>query len=242
MGKPIKKFHALKEIKLEVWKGESVGLIGESGSGKTTFGRTLMQLIDNYEGSIIFRNKNISNIKGRALTDFRKAVQLVFQDPFSSLNPNHTIGYSITEPMIVHRLFKSANERKKRTLQLMDMVGINGQWFSRYPHQLSGGQRQRIAIARALALQPEILICDESVSSLDVSIQAQILNLLNDLKKELNLTYIFISHDIAVVKYMCDRIYVMKDGMLIEEGEADSLFANPKEPYTKTLFNAVVVS
>lgn len=239
-GKLIKQFHSLKEINIKIWKGECVGLIGESGSGKTTVGKALMQLIDNCDGNIYFKKIKVSNIKGSALTEYRKAIQLIFQDPLSSLNPYYTIGYSITEPMVAHKLFNNYNERKKRTLEIMDMVGLSKQWYYRYPHQLSGGQRQRVAIARALALKPEILICDESVSSLDVSIQAQMLNLLNDLKQDLNLTYIFISHDIAVVKHMCDRIYVLKDGMLVEEGEADSLFENPKNEYTKTLFKAAL--
>ena len=170
--------------------------------------------------------------------DFRKRIQLIFQDPYSSLNPNHTIGYSILEPMIVHNIFKTQNERRTRVKELMRMTELDWLWFDRYPHQLSGGQRQRVVLARALSLQPEILICDESVSSLDVSIQAQILNLLNDLKKQLDLTYLFISHDLSVVKYMSDRIIIMKDGKIIEEGETDEICSNPKEEYTNNLFNA----
>jgi peptide/nickel transport system ATP-binding protein len=238
LGKPVKSFHALKDINLQIWKGETVGLVGESGSGKTTLGKILMRLIEKFDGNISYNGKNVSILKGRDLLKYRKTVQLVFQDPYSSLNPNHTIGYSIKEPMIVHNLHEKESKRKEKVFDLMKMTGLNGNFFNRYPHQLSGGQRQRVCIARALALQPEVLICDEAVSSLDVSIQANILNLLNDLKKQLGLTYIFISHDLAVVKYMSDRIFVMKNGQIIEEGEADALYANPRQEYTKTLIEA----
>jgi len=237
-GKPKNIFHALTDINLKLWKGETLGLVGESGSGKTTLGRTLMHLIENTQGKILFHGKDVSILKGKELVDFRKRIQLIFQDPYSSLNPNHTIGYSILEPMIVHNIFKTQNERRTRVKELMRMTELDWSWFHRYPHQLSGGQRQRVVLARALSLQPEILICDESVSSLDVSIQAQILNLLNDLKKQLGLTYIFISHDLSVVKYMSDRIIIMKDGKIIEEGETDEICSNPKEEYTNILFKA----
>ena len=231
-------FHALKNIDIDIWKGETVGIVGESGSGKTTLGRTIMKLVENTHGNICFKGKQVNTLTKKELFDYRKKVQLVFQDPYSSLNPNHTIGYAITEPMIVHSLGKTKSERHADALKLMDLTGLDKAWFTRYPHQLSGGQRQRVVIARALALQPEILICDESVSALDVSIQAQILNLLNDLKKTLGLTYIFISHDLSVVKYMSDRIFVMKQGQIVEQGETDDLCINPKSDYTKTLINA----
>jgi peptide/nickel transport system ATP-binding protein len=251
-------FHALKEIKFSLWKGETLGLVGESGSGKTTLGRTLMQLIENYEGNIRFNGIEVSKLKGKELTGFRKKVQLIFQDPYSSLNPNHTIGYIISEPILVHQpvnfltqrkgnnsennlsgiSFSGKSEIKSRVMQLMEITGLKKEWFYRYPHQLSGGQRQRVAIARALALQPEILICDEIVASLDVSVQAQILNLLNDLKHNLGLTYIFISHDLVVVKYISDRILVMKDCRIVEQGETDEMCISPTEEYTKNLIDA----
>jgi len=238
LGKPARSFQALKDINLEIWQGETVGLVGESGSGKTTIGKTIMHLIENFDGDIIYRDKVVSLLKGRDLNKYRKSIQLVFQDPYSSLNPDHSIGYSIKEPMIVHNLQKNDKARNEKVLELMDMTGLDKEFFNRYPYQLSGGQRQRVVIARALALQPEILICDESVSALDVSIQATILNLLNYLKKQLGLTYIFISHDLAVVKYMSDRIFVMKEGQIVEYGEADALYNNPREEYTKTLISA----
>jgi peptide/nickel transport system ATP-binding protein len=231
-------FHALKNIDLQVWQGETVGLVGESGSGKTTLGRTLMQLIENADGQILFHGQNVSNLKKSELLQFRKKVQLVFQDPFSSLNPNQTIGKAILEPMIVHNLHSGNKNRKDKVLELMTLTGLEHDWYNRFPHQLSGGQRQRVVIARALALEPELLICDESVSALDVSIQAQILNLLNDLKRKLGLTYIFISHDLVVVKYMSDRIFVMKNGEIVEQSEADSLCENPQNEYTKGLLKA----
>jgi peptide/nickel transport system ATP-binding protein len=231
-------FHALKQVDIEIWKGETVGIVGESGSGKSTLGRTIMKLVENTNGDIQYKGKQVNNLSKKELFDYRKKIQLVFQDPYSSLNPNHTIGYAISEPMMVHNLVKSKSEQQMKTFELMDLTGLDRAWFTRYPHQLSGGQRQRVVIARALALKPEILICDESVSALDVSIQAQILNLLNDLKKSLGLTYIFISHDLAVVKYMSDRVFVMKQGQIIEHAETDELCSNPQNEYTKLLLNA----
>ena len=231
-------FHALKNIDFQVWKGETVGLVGESGSGKTTLGRTLMHLIENVHGQIWFHGSDVSKMNKSDLLQFRKKVQLVFQDPFSSLNPNQTIGQAILEPMIVHRLHENDKQRKIKALDLMLLTGLDHDWYNRFPHQLSGGQRQRVVIARALALEPEVLICDESVSALDVSIQAQILNLLNDLKLKLGLTFIFVSHDLVVVKYMADRILVMKNGEIIEQAEADLLCEKPQEEYTRKLLQA----
>ena len=231
-------FHALKSIDLEVWRGETVGLVGESGSGKTTLGRTLMHLIENFTGNMEFNGQDVSKMNRSELLRFRKKVQLVLQDPFSSLNPNQTIGKAILEPMVVHNLHKSSKHRTERVYELMTLTGLDHDWFNRFPHQLSGGQRQRVVIARALALEPELLICDESVSALDVSIQAQILNLLNDLKRKLGLTYIFISHDLVVVKYMSDRILVMKNGEIVEQSEADLLCQQPQNEYTQGLLKA----
>jgi peptide/nickel transport system ATP-binding protein len=231
-------FHALKNIDLSIWKGETVGLVGESGSGKSTLGRTIMHLIENFSGNIFYKEQDVSKMSKSELLQFRKKVQLVFQDPFSSLNPNQTIGNALLEPMLVHNLYENYKQRKQRVIELMSLTGLEQSWFDRFPHQLSGGQRQRVVIARALALEPEVLICDESVSALDVSIQAQILNLLNDLKIKLGLTYLFISHDMVVVKYMADRILVMNKGEIIEQAEADTLCNMPKEAYTKKLLNA----
>jgi peptide/nickel transport system ATP-binding protein len=236
-GKPA--VNILKDINLRIWKGETLGLVGESGSGKTTFGRVLMQLIESYSGDILFEGKSVKKFNKEERFKFRRKVQLVFQDPYSSLNPYQTIGRSILEPMIVHTMFDSDNKRLEKVYEIMNLTKIDKQLYSRYPHQLSGGQRQRVVIARALALNPEVLICDESVSALDVSIQAQILNLLNDLKSRLNLTYIFISHDLAIVRYMSDRVIVLQQGKIVEQAEADELCTHPVEKYTKRLLESV---
>lgn len=228
----------LKGIDLKIWKGETLGLVGGSGSGKTTLGRTLMQLIEGYQGNIRYEGKEIKDFSINEMLKFRQKVQLVFQDPYSSLNPYQTIGQSIMEPILVHNLYKNKSEARNRAIELMQMTRIQPEWYNRYPHQLSGGQRQRVVIARALALNPEVLICDESVSALDVSVQAQVLNLLNELKETIGLTYVFISHDLAVVKYMSDRIVVLDKGHIVEENEADELCQNPAHPYTQRLLSA----
>lgn len=228
----------LQDINLNIWKGETLGLVGESGSGKTTLGRTIMHLLNSFSGEILFKGKVVKEFNKEERKKFSQKVQLVFQDPYSSLNPYQTIGDSILEPMTVHNLSGNKAKQLEKVHELMQLTRIDSQWFNRYPHQLSGGQRQRVVIARALALNPEVLICDESVSALDVSIQAQILNLLNDLKDKLNLTYIFISHDLSVVRYMSDRIIVLKSGKIIEEAEADELCTNPKNDYTKRLLES----
>jgi peptide/nickel transport system ATP-binding protein len=232
--------HILKNINLNVWKGETLGLVGESGSGKTTLGRIIMQLVETYSGTILFEGKKISNYNREEQKKFRQKVQLIFQDPYSALSPHQTIGNAIVEPMLVHKLFSRKSECIEKAYELMDLAKIDRDWFKRYPHQLSGGQRQRVVIARALALNPEVIICDESVSALDVSIQAQILNLLNELKEKFNLTYIFISHDLSVVRYMSDRIVVLKDGKIVELAEADELCTNPRDEYTKRLLEASI--
>lgn len=233
------KKQVLHKISLDVFKGETLGLVGESGSGKTTIGRTIMQLIDSENGEILFRGKLINNLTRKELPDFRKKVQIIFQDPYSSLNPKITIGEMIAEPLIVHNIYNSASERKNRVLELLKQVNLGEEHYNRYPHQFSGGQRQRIGIARALAVDPELIILDESVSALDVSIQAQILNLLNNLKETLNLTYIFISHDLNTVRYMADRMIVLKDGHIVEEGIPDEVFKYPKSEYTARLIEAI---
>jgi len=218
-----KKISAVDNISLDVFPGETVGIVGESGCGKTSLGKAVLNLISDTQGSIYFKGTEIRKLKGKSLKNFRKKVQVVFQDPYSSLNPVQTAGEIITEPMKVHLKHLSSQERMERCRALMEKAGLSADSISRYPHQFSGGQRQRIGIARCLALEPEMIILDESVSSLDVSVQAQILNLLNDLKKELGLTYIFISHDLAVVKYMSDRIIIMKDGKVEETGEESEI-------------------
>ncbi len=228
----------LKDITLDIHKGETLGLVGESGSGKTTLGRTILKLIKPDSGDILYNGKSILTFTGKELKKYRKEVQLIFQDPFSSLNPRLTIGETIMEPMIVHKLY-NRKESISQTKTLMEQVGLPTSFFDRYPHELSGGQRQRVVIARSLAVKPKLIICDESVSALDVSLQAQILNLMNDLKDEFNLTYIFISHDIAVIKYFSDRIAVMKNGKIEEIGFSDDIYFNPQSEYTAKLWKSV---
>lgn len=237
-GRKVKK-HILTDISLEVFKGETLGLVGESGSGKTTIGRSIMRLIEPGSGEILFQGEPILQLKGQKLKNYRKKVQIIFQDPYSSLNPKMTIGEIISEPLKVHNLYPNRTTRKKRVLELLQQVNLKEEYYNRYPHQFSGGQRQRIGIARALAVEPEIIILDESVSALDVSIQAQILNLLNDLKIQYNLTYIFISHDLNTVRYMSDRLVVLKEGVIVEMGDADKIISTPEHQYTKNLIASI---
>ncbi len=238
-GKPKETLTAVNNLSFNVFPGETLGLVGESGSGKTTLGRSLLQLIRPDSGKIIFHNDNISGLSNKALKPYRKFMGIVFQDPYSSLNPRITIGDAIMEPMIVHSLYSTKSERINKTRELIREVGLPEDVFYRYPHEFSGGQRQRIVIARALALKPKFIVCDEAVSALDVSVQAIVLNLLNHLKKVFGFTYIFISHDLSVVKFMSDRIMVMKDGNIVEIGDADELYSHPKHPYTKKLIKAI---
>lgn len=230
---------AVDEINFKVFPGETLGLVGESGCGKTTLGRSILRLIQPTSGNIIFSGKDITHISKAEMRKLRKDIQIIFQDPYASLNPKLTIGQSIIEPLKVHNLFKNEAERKTKVLELLNKVGLKEEHYNRYPHEFSGGQRQRVVIARALALEPKFIICDESVSALDVSVQAQVLNLIKDLQRELGLTYIFISHDLAVIKHISDRILVMNKGKIEEEGFPEDIFNSPKAAYTKKLIDAI---
>jgi peptide/nickel transport system ATP-binding protein len=230
---------AVDDVTFEVYPGETLGLVGESGCGKTTLGRTILKLVEPTEGQIIFEGTDLTHLGTKEMRAYRKELQIIFQDPYSSLNPRITIGEAIMEPMRVHNVFNNDAERKERVMELLKRVSLLEQHFYRYPHEFSGGQRQRICIARSLALNPKFIICDESVSALDVSVQAQVLNLLNELKEEFKFTYIFISHDLSVVKFMSDRMIVMQEGKIVEMGLADEIYANPQTEYTKELINAI---
>lgn len=230
---------AVDDVSLDVYPGETLGLVGESGCGKTTLGRSILRLVEPSEGKIIFEGKDVISLSGNDLREYRKHAQIVFQDPYSSLNPKMRIGDAIAEPMLVHGLEPDAKRRRDKVCELLTEVGLQPEHYQRYPHEFSGGQRQRICIARALAVRPKLIICDESVSALDVSVQAQVLNLLNRLKKDFGFTYIFISHDLSVVRFMSDRILVMYNGCPVELGDADEIFNNPKNDYTKKLINAI---
>ena len=231
--------HAVHDVSLEVYEGETLGLVGESGCGKSTLGRSMIRLIEPTSGSVNYKGVNLLQLSGREMMKLRKDLQIILQDPYSSLNQRITIGSAIMEPMQVHRLYANDKERKKRAIELLERVSLDESHFYRYPHEFSGGQRQRISIARALAVNPRFIICDESVSALDVSVQAQVLNLLNELKQEYHLTYIFISHDLSVVKYMSDRMAVMQNGVIVEMNEADQLYEHPQTDYTKKLIGAI---
>lgn len=238
-GKVLREFKAVDDVSFSIRKGEVMGLVGESGCGKTTLGRALLRLIESTSGNIFLNNRNIVHIPSHEFRKMRKDIQIIFQDPYSALNPRITIGDAINEPMKVHGIFSSQKIRKEKIVDLLEKVDLKPEHFNRYPHEFSGGQRQRICIARALSLYPEFIICDESVSALDVSVQAQVLNLLNDLKSELGFTCIFISHDLGVVHYISDRIMVMKNGKIVEEGSADDIYFHPKNSYTQKLIQAV---
>ena len=230
---------AVDDVSLKVYEGETLGLVGESGCGKTTLGRSIVHLEKVTGGEIIYKGKDIIELTAREIKTLRREIQIIFQDPFSSLNPRIPVGKAILEPMKVHKLYNSEKERKEKVLEILAKVGLEKEHYDRYPHEFSGGQRQRIGIARTIAVQPKLIICDESVSALDVSVQAQVLNLLNQLKIDFGFTYIFISHDLAVVKYMSDQLAVMNEGKLEEIGEADAIYKEPKTAYTQKLIDAI---
>jgi len=238
-GKSVDYVKAVDDVSFDVYPGETLGLVGESGCGKTTLGRTVLRLVEPTSGKIIYNNKDITNIPSKELRELRKDIQIIFQDPYSSLNPRITIGEAIMEPMQVHGILHDDKARKARVVELLERVNMNESHFYRYPHEFSGGQRQRICIARALALKPKFIICDESVSALDVSVQAQVLNLLNELRQEFGFTYIFISHDLSVVKFMSDRMVVMNMGKVEEMGDSDQIYSNPQTEYTQKLISAI---
>ena len=230
---------AVNGISFDVFEGETLGLVGESGCGKSTLGKVILQLEKATKGSIFYKGKEITSLKSKDLRSLRKDIQLIFQDPYSSLHPRKIIGQAIIEPMEVHGIGSSKKQRKEKAMELLSRVGLEASYFHRYPHQLSGGQRQRVGIARTIAMEPKLVICDESVSALDISVQAQVLNLLNELKEDFGFTYIFISHDLAVVKYMADQLLVMNKGTIEEIGDADEIYANPVKQYTKKLIDSI---
>lgn len=232
---------AVDEISFDIKEGETLGLVGESGCGKTTAGRTIIKLLEPTAGEVNFGGKNIFELKKEELRKIRSNIQIIFQDPFGSLNPRMTVGDIVGESLVIHKIVKNKKEKEKRVKELLETVGLNPGHVTRYPHEFSGGQRQRIGIARALALNPQLIICDEPVSALDVSIQAQVINLLEDLQEEFNLTYLFIAHDLSIVKHISDRVAVMYLGKIVELASTNELYENPKHPYTEALLSAVPI-
>jgi oligopeptide/dipeptide ABC transporter ATP-binding protein len=240
--KKVGSVRAVDNVSFDIQRGETLGIVGETGCGKSTTAKLLMRLLDATAGEIDFEGADITCLKGSRLKAIRREVQMIFQDPYSSLNPRKTIGSIIAEPFAIHGLMRGKDERKREVQRLMETVGLNPEHYNRYPHEFSGGQRQRIGVARALALNPKLLIADEPVSALDVSIQAQVLNLLRDLQRRLGLTMVFIAHDLSVVRHMCDRVAVMYLGKIVELGTNDALYAFPRHPYTGALLAAVPVA
>ncbi|WP_304159901.1 ABC transporter ATP-binding protein [Fusobacterium ulcerans] len=231
--------HAVDDVNFSIREGKTLGVVGESGCGKSTTGRVILRLLEATDGEILFEGKNIRNYTKEQMIEIRQKMQIIFQDPFASLNPRMTVSEIIAEPLIIHGIYKNREERDKRVMELMETVGLSERLMNTYPHELDGGRRQRIGIARALALNPKFIVCDEPVSALDVSIQAQVLNLMQDLQEEFGLTYMFITHDLSVVKHFSDDIAVMYLGQLVEKAPSKDLFKNPIHPYTKLLMQAL---
>ncbi|HPX32678.1 MAG TPA: ABC transporter ATP-binding protein [Erysipelotrichaceae bacterium] len=231
--------HAVDGVSFNIKKGKTLGIVGESGCGKSTTGRSILRLTEPTSGQVIFEGKDILKLSKKEMVAMRKEMQIIFQDPFSSLDPKMTVSQLIKEPLVIHKIFTENEDIEKRVRELMDLVGLTPRLYDSYPHELDGGRRQRIGIARALAVNPKFIVCDEPVSALDVSIQAQILNLLKELQEKLDLTYIFVTHDLSVVYYFADDIAVMYLGKLVEKAPAEELFANPKHPYTQALLSAI---
>ena len=232
---------AVDDVSFQIFRGETLGVVGESGCGKTTTGRCMLQLEKPTAGEIIYNGSDITQFNSKQMIDVRKKIQVIFQDPYSSLNPRMKVGDILSEPMKVHNIIPSEADRQTRVRYLLNVCGLASAFADRYPHEMSGGQRQRVGIARALAMEPELIICDEAVSALDVSIQAQVINLLEDLRDEFDLTYLFISHDLSVVRHICHRVAVMYLGHVVELADGDELFENPMHPYTQLLLNAVPI-
>ncbi len=232
---------AVDGVDFTIFENETLGLVGESGCGKSTIGKTILRLYNPTEGSVLFNNQNLVDLNKIELKEFRKDIQMIFQDPYSSLNPRMTTEDIIKEPLIIHKVYKRKEDIKNKVYELIDLVGLERYHLNRFPHEFSGGQRQRIGIARALALDPKFIVCDEPIAALDVSIQAQIVNLLNNLQKKKGLTYLFISHDLAMVKYLCDRVCVMYLGQIVESANTDDLFDKPLHPYTEALLSAISI-
>lgn len=233
--------HAVDDISFSLEKGKTLGVVGESGCGKSTLGRTILRLLPHTSGEVIFEGKDILQYSRGEMKELRKKMQIIFQDPFSSLNPRYTVFETIREPLKIHKMFKTQEETNRRVRELMEVVGLASRYENTYPHELDGGRRQRIGIARALALTPQFIVCDEPVSALDVSIQAQVLNLMMDLKDSMGLTYMFITHDLSVVKHISDEIMVMYLGQIVEKACGDDIFAHPMHPYTKALLSAIPI-
>src|SRR5215510_4396234 len=240
-SREVARVHAVDDVTFDILKGETLGLVGESGCGKSTTGRCILRLIEPTEGEVWFEDKNVTTLDKRSLRHLRRDMQIIFQDPYASLNPRMTVGSIIGEALVIHKLAKSRREREERVVHLLETVGLGADHLRRYPHEFSGGQRQRIGIARALAVNPKLIVCDEPVSALDVSIQAQIINLLKDLQGEFGLTYVFIAHDLNVVRHISDRVMVMYLGKVAEVAERNQLYTEPKHPYTGALLSAVPI-